>query len=405
MSQNWAIEEIIPGSTPPATDITKLTDALASLKSAFIGASLPTTNLVEGMLAIKSGDGSKWIRNTGNTDWEFDGYITNALTATTRAATTTLATSLNHTLSDTSATITAFHGVAGVTYHCRALGAESITHHATDLIVTQGGADITTEAGATFDIEMITGTTCRLKNYQRAQISVTPNSLQLQSAIHCGTTGGSSTAYTCAATPAIAANTAKTRIRAILHTAVGTTPTLAVNGLTALPIKYQKIDNTLLSVTAYEVVAGVPYDFESDGTNWVVLNPNAIGLTVSSTVTFGNAISLTIATNANVTSITLPTGGLWDVTGTLCLSGNSSTTMTYLIGSLSLVSATLNSTPGSAIGHSPRSDSFALTSTNHFPFSTIQVAGGTTVYLVAHVGFATSTCSAFGKIQAKRASI
>ena len=94
--------------------------------------------------------------------------VDQSLTATTRSATTTLGTTLNHTLSDTSTTITAFNGVAGVTYHCRALGAGNITHHATNLIITQTGADITTAADDTFDVEMITGTTCRLKNYQRA---------------------------------------------------------------------------------------------------------------------------------------------------------------------------------------------------------------------------------------------
>jgi hypothetical protein len=90
--------------------------------------------------------------------------VDQAVTATTRSATTTLGTTLNHTLSDSSTTITAFNGVAGVTYKCRALGAGDITHHATNLIITQGLASITTAAGMTFDVEMITSTTCRIKN-------------------------------------------------------------------------------------------------------------------------------------------------------------------------------------------------------------------------------------------------
>lgn len=94
--------------------------------------------------------------------------VNQPLTATTRAATTVLGTSLNHELSNSAANITAFNGVAGVTYHCRALGAGQIVHHATDLIVTQTLATITTAAGDTFDVEMITGTTCRVKNYMRA---------------------------------------------------------------------------------------------------------------------------------------------------------------------------------------------------------------------------------------------
>ena len=95
--------------------------------------------------------------------------VDQAVTAWTRAATTTLGTTLNGTLSDTSTTITAFGGVAGVTYHCRCLGAGAITHHATDLIITQTSASIAaTAAGDTFDVEMLTATTCRLKNYLKA---------------------------------------------------------------------------------------------------------------------------------------------------------------------------------------------------------------------------------------------
>jgi hypothetical protein len=90
--------------------------------------------------------------------------VDQAVTATTRATTTTLGTSLNHELSNTAADITAFHGVAGVTNHCRATGAGKIVNSA-GLIVTQGLADITTAAGDTFDVEMLTATTSRVKNY------------------------------------------------------------------------------------------------------------------------------------------------------------------------------------------------------------------------------------------------
>ena len=85
--------------------------------------------------------------------------------ATTRATTTDLTgESLNGTISDTAATIGAFNGVAGLTYHRRFLGAGIITNSA-GLIITQGLADITTAAGDTCDVEMITATTSRVKNY------------------------------------------------------------------------------------------------------------------------------------------------------------------------------------------------------------------------------------------------
>lgn len=96
--------------------------------------------------------------------------------------------------------------------------------------------------------------------------------IQTQAVTHCGTTGGSSTAFTAAAAPAIADNTAKTRIRATLHTAAGATPTLAVNGLTALPIKYRDSAGALQDLTSTQGVSGWSSDFECDGTNWVMLD-------------------------------------------------------------------------------------------------------------------------------------
>jgi len=126
--------------------------------------------VVNGLQTAGSGTIASWV--ISQTSFRAMGVVAGdavqvdqAVTAWTRAATTTLGTSLNGTLSDTATTVTAFNGVAGVTYHVRALGAGQITHHATNLIVTQGGASITTAAGATFDVEMLTATTCRIKNY------------------------------------------------------------------------------------------------------------------------------------------------------------------------------------------------------------------------------------------------
>ncbi|WP_417624969.1 hypothetical protein [Paremcibacter congregatus] len=88
-------------------------------------------------------------------------------TTTDSATTTTLGTTLKHEITGTT-TITAFNGVAGVTYHCRAGGAFTITHHATNLDILQTGANITTAADDTFDVYMRTSSTCEIINYQRA---------------------------------------------------------------------------------------------------------------------------------------------------------------------------------------------------------------------------------------------
>jgi hypothetical protein len=90
--------------------------------------------------------------------------------ASTATATTTAlgSTTTKHLLTGTT-TITGFTGTDGVTYSCRADAAFTLTHHATDLIITQGAANITTVAGDTFDVQMITETTCRIVNYQYAE--------------------------------------------------------------------------------------------------------------------------------------------------------------------------------------------------------------------------------------------
>lgn len=117
--------------------------------------------------------------------------VDQALTTTASATTTTLGTSLDHLITGT-ATITAFAGVAGVTYHCRADGAHVLTHHATDLIITQGGASITTAAGDTYDVQMITGTTCRVVNYVPAFLP----GMVVQRVIGASTTNDTTTSTT-----------------------------------------------------------------------------------------------------------------------------------------------------------------------------------------------------------------
>ncbi|MFH1806819.1 MAG: hypothetical protein ABID63_18215 [Pseudomonadota bacterium] len=93
--------------------------------------------------------------------------IDHAETSTATAATVDLSAALRHLLTDTT-TVTAFEGVAGVCYRCRAAAAFTLTHHATNLIIAQTGASIVVAAGDTFEVTMITGTTARVTNYQRA---------------------------------------------------------------------------------------------------------------------------------------------------------------------------------------------------------------------------------------------
>ena len=94
--------------------------------------------------------------------------VDQAVAATIRAATTDFTgQSLEGTLSNSGVAIIAFHGIAGVTYKRKCLGAGDITAGA-GLTILQGGTTITTAAGDTFEVYMLTSTTCEVRNYQRA---------------------------------------------------------------------------------------------------------------------------------------------------------------------------------------------------------------------------------------------
>ena len=108
---------------------------------------------------------------------------TEASTAT--ATTLALGTATTRHLLTGTTTVTGFTGTAGVMYTCRADGAFLLTHHATNLIITQTGASITTAAGDTFDVLMITGNTARVVNYIRA------SGMATQAANAVAITGGS----------------------------------------------------------------------------------------------------------------------------------------------------------------------------------------------------------------------
>lgn len=111
------------------------------------------------------------------------------------------------------------------------------------------------------------------------------------------TTGGISTAYTLTPSPAIAANNSGTRFFATFHTAAGATPTLAVSGLAALPLKYRDSSGTLQAITSTQIPNGWQSDVETDGSNWIVLEPYDVSsqiLSISSSVA-GNALTLNYA--------------------------------------------------------------------------------------------------------------
>jgi hypothetical protein len=138
-----------------------------------------------------------------------------------------------------------------------------------------------------------------------------------------------------------------------------------------------------------------------------ITNDNAsagfVGQILTSVVGSGSAVSLTTATPANVTSLSL-TAGDWDVWGHVCFEPAGTTTISAIIGSVSTTSGTLGTYPqqtGSSYlnGGTPGT---SINPTQDAPHQRISLATTTTVYLVAQATFATSTLSAYGAITARR---
>ena len=135
-----------------------------------------------------------------------------------------------------------------------------------------------------------------------------------------------------------------------------------------------------------------------------------VGELKSAAVTIGSPTSLSNNTIANLASITL-TAGDWDIWGAVQFTGGSTTTVNYLLGSISTANNTCDS--GLDIGcYSVAFYGSAVTIFVTIPGSEgpsavmvgtrISISSNTTYYLNAQAGFGVSTCSGAGKIQARR---
>jgi hypothetical protein len=131
-------------------------------------------------------------------------------------------------------------------------------------------------------------------------------------------------------------------------------------------------------------------------------NAGNVGEFISSNVAIGSAVSLTTATPANVTSISL-TAGDWDVRGNIGFSEAGTTTSTSQIAAIGQTSATLPTAPN---GGCYNSNSGSGVTGAGFVMSTgscrVTLASTTTLYLVAQANFAISTNAAYGFIGARR---
>ncbi len=140
-------------------------------------------------------------------------------------------------------------------------------------------------------------------------------------------------------------------------------------------------------------------NFATGGVKGTATNNSAaagyLGELITSQINSGSGVSLSNATAANVTSISL-TAGDWDVWGNVSILATGATTIFY--GWSSNTSATLpNAALYSDVAGSAGSIGFSI------PSRRVSLSGTTTVYLSCRADFTTGTCSGSGGIFARRA--
>lgn len=123
------------------------------------------------------------------------------------------------------------------------------------------------------------------------------------------TTSGSSTAYTLTPSPALAALAVGQRFRMQFHLTAGATPTLAISGLVAKPLKYYNSVGAKVACGAGNIVADMLSDVEYDGTDYVVITPAGIdAATATNSLNSTNVTGSALVSGAIASSS--PTAGI-----------------------------------------------------------------------------------------------
>jgi hypothetical protein len=136
------------------------------------------------------------------------------------------------------------------------------------------------------------------------------------------------------------------------------------------------------------------------------IQPTALaGVTTQTTKALGSAVSLTTATPANITSVSL-TAGTYLVWGIVDFALTGITATEFRVG-VSVTSATLASQAGgSGLGPDPTSifpitPAITTDTINDIAGPTIlTIASTTTLYLVAEATFSAGTCAGYGTLNA-----
>lgn len=123
-----------------------------------------------------------------------------------------------------------------------------------------------------------------------------------------------------------------------------------------------------------------------------------LGEIITSNIASGSAVGVSNGITANVTSISL-TGGDWDVYGWVATLPSATTTTQFIQGGSSTTSATQSSIATKLGANGTANVSHGIP----IPTQRYSLSGATTVYLVATISFAVSSCSVYGYITARRA--
>jgi hypothetical protein len=126
-----------------------------------------------------------------------------------------------------------------------------------------------------------------------------------------------------------------------------------------------------------------------------------IGEEFEVTILVGSAINATAGTPLNVAS-QLVTAGDWDISGIVVTAPAGTTVTSVVVAAISTTSASLPTPP--AGGYTKATTSTAAGAVNALATGTTRVslASSTTVYLIADVGFATSTLGVYGILRGRR---
>lgn len=124
-----------------------------------------------------------------------------------------------------------------------------------------------------------------------------------------------------------------------------------------------------------------------------------VGQIVSAIVAVGAPVSLTTATGADVTSISL-TAGDWDVEGNVNFSLTGATATAFSAG-ISLTTATIP-TDGSEVASGVVTTAITGINGIALPRKRVSVSGTTTVYLSCKSTFTLGTIGVYGSITARR---